>query len=143
MTDAAPQAVLFACNHNRVRSPMAAALLRDWTGGRVRVDSCGLFGDGEEVDSFAAAVMAEIGLDLAEHGAKSFAVVQDEPFDLVVALSPEAHVRTLALKKDPRTAVEAWPIEDPALEQGSRDMRLEGYRRVRDDLRRRIAERFP
>lgn len=138
-----PSSVLFACNQNRVRSPMAAALLRARSGDRLRVDSCGLFGAGEEIDGFAYAVMAERGLDLQHHGAKSFEVVRDEPFDLVIALSPEAHARTLELKQDPATAVELWPVADPAQEHGSRDMRLEAYRRVRDDLERRIRERFP
>lgn len=135
--------MLFVCNHNRVRSPMAAALLRDRVGDRLRVDSCGLYGEGEEADGFAAAVMAERGLDLLSHGAKNVAVVKDEPFDLVVSLTPEAHARTLALKTDPTTTLEVWPIEDPATEQGARDARLDAYRRVRDDLARRIAERFP
>lgn len=138
----APGSVLFVCNHNRVRSPMAAALLRARLGDAVRVDSCGLSGHGEEADGFAAAVMAELGVDLLAHGAKSVAVVQDEPFDLVVSLTPEAHARTLALKKDPATVLEVWPIEDPAAEQGAREVRLEAYRRVRDVLARRIADRF-
>ncbi len=137
-----PGSVLFACNQNRVRSPMAAALLRARHGERMRVDSCGLFGSGEEIDGFAYAVMAELGLDLQHHGAKSFEVVRDAPFDLVVALSSEAHARTLELKRDPNTVVELWPMEDPAQEDGSRDMRLHAYRRVRDGLTRRIDERF-
>ena len=37
-----PGAVLFACNFNRVRSPMAEALLKRALGDRVYVDSCGL-----------------------------------------------------------------------------------------------------
>jgi hypothetical protein len=51
---AEPRAVLFACNWNTVRSPMAAALLRQMGGGRIRVDSCGLQA-GESVDPFAFA----------------------------------------------------------------------------------------
>ncbi len=137
-----PSSVLFACNYNTVRSPMAAALLRA-RGGDLRVDSCGLFGDGEAVDGFALAVLAEVGVTLDGHEAKSFAVVQDAPFDLVISLTPEAHARTLALKKDPATVAECWPIEDPTVEQGARDLRLDAYRRVRDELTQRIEERFP
>ena len=37
-----PGAVLFACNHNRVRSPMAEGLMKLMFGSRVYVDSCGL-----------------------------------------------------------------------------------------------------
>ena len=37
-----PGAVLFACNFNQVRSPMAEGLLKRLVGDRVYVDSCGL-----------------------------------------------------------------------------------------------------
>ena len=61
-----PGAVLFACNFNRVRSPMAAALMRLIHGDRVFVDSCGLK-EGEGIDPFVVAVMDEVGADLSHH----------------------------------------------------------------------------
>lgn len=138
----AVRSVLFTCNYNTVRSPMAAAIARARLGPDVRIDSCGVFGEGEEVDGFALAALDEIGLDAADHSAKSFDVVKHQPFDLVVSLTPEAHARTLALKSDPTTLTECWAIEDPTREQGARELRLEAFRRVRDDLRRRVDARF-
>lgn len=140
MTDK-PIAVLFACNLNRVRSPMAAALLRRRLGPRGFVDSCGLE-PGETVDPFAAAAMAEIGLDLADHAPKGFEALDRGAFDLLIALTPEAHARAVALASGRSLAVEHWPTEDPTSEGGARAQRMEAYRRVRDELDRRVAERF-
>ncbi|MEJ0066176.1 MAG: hypothetical protein WDM85_12785 [Caulobacteraceae bacterium] len=56
-----PGAVLFACNHNRVRSPMAEGLMKLMFGDRVYVDSCGLRRDDEDApDPFAVVVMDEL-----------------------------------------------------------------------------------
>ncbi|MDP8917001.1 MAG: hypothetical protein M3M95_07365 [Pseudomonadota bacterium] len=133
-----PRSVLFACNHNAVRSPMAAALLVQATAGRVRTASCGVLA-AEALDPFAWAVMAEAGLDLGAHAPTSFEAAGGE-WDLVVALTPEAERRAGAMGG---VSHETWPVEDPTLAEGSREQRLEAYRAVREDLRRRIAARFP
>ena len=136
-----PDAVLFACTMNRVRSPMAAALMQRRFGDRVYVDSCGIR-EGEGIDPFVVAVMAEIGCDLSEQTAKTFEELHDGSFDLIVALSPEGATRAIAGVRGLATEVEVWPTEDPTLEGGSRAQRLDTYRRVRDQIRRKIEERF-
>jgi protein-tyrosine-phosphatase len=136
-----PDAVLFACTMNRVRSPMAAALMQRRFGDRVYVDSCGIR-EGEGIDPFVVAVMAEIGCDLSEQTAKTFEELHDGSFDLIVALSPEAAARAVAGARGLATEVEVWPTEDPTVEGGSRAQRLDAYRRVRDAIKRKIDERF-
>ncbi|HVI33784.1 low molecular weight phosphatase family protein [Phenylobacterium sp.] len=144
----APAAVLFACNLNRVRSPMAEALLKRLVGDRMFVDSCGLkpwreeASDGEGADPFAMAVMAEIGCDLSGHEAKTFDDLQDDSFDLVISLTPEAQHRAVEMTRGRAAEIEYWPIFDPTLSEGSREARLAAYREVRDALAARIAERF-
>ena len=137
-----PDAVLLACNLNRVRSPMAAALLRHRFGARVFIDSCGLK-PAETVDPFAAAVMAEVGLDISSHQPKSFDDLEDDSFDLVISLTPEAHHRATELARGRAVELEYWPIYDPTLEGGSREQRLSAYRNLRADLGRRFDARFP
>src|SRR5471032_3197397 len=89
-----PGAVLFACNHNRVRSPMAEGLMKLMFGDRVYVDSCGLRLDEEdEPDPFVVAVMDELGADLSRHRPKTFAQLEEGAFDLVISLTPEAQHR--------------------------------------------------
>ncbi|MET0295548.1 MAG: low molecular weight phosphatase family protein [Phenylobacterium sp.] len=138
-----PGAVLFACNLNRVRSPMAEALLKRQVGDRIYVDSCGLEGDrSDEPDPLAAAVMAEVGCELAGHRSKAFEALEDDSFDLVITLTPEAHQRAVELARGRSVEVEYWPTPDPTLTEGSRETRLAAYREVRDGLARRIAGRF-
>jgi protein-tyrosine-phosphatase len=133
--------VLFACERNAVRSPMAEALLKHFHGQTIYVDSCGLH-DGE-IDPFAAEVMREIGLDLSRHRSKTFDDLDDGFFDLVVTLSPEAQHRAIEMTRTSAVEIEYWPTADATAEYGSREQRLQAYRSVRDSLRQRILERFP
>jgi protein-tyrosine-phosphatase len=139
-----PGAVLFACNFNRVRSPMAEALLRRVLGDRIHVDSCGLkrAPDGETVDPFVHVVMAEIGSDVSDYRSKTFDDLEDTSFDLIVSLTPESQHRAADFTRNRSTQIEYWPTYDPTLAEGSREARLEAYRGVRDALATRIAERF-
>lgn len=139
-----PGAVLFACTHNRVRSPMAEALMKLHFGNRVYVDSCGLRPQAGEagIDPFAWAVMDEIGVDLTGFKPKTFADLEDDSFDLVVSLSPEAQHRAVELSRGRAVEIEYWPTLDPSLITGSREQVLEAYRGVRDGLEARIRERF-
>jgi protein-tyrosine-phosphatase len=138
-----PQAVLFACGLNAVRSPMAAALLRQMLGGALYVGSAGVRKG--ELDPFAGAVMDEIGIDINNHGPITFEELEDLEglnFDLIVTLSPEAHHRALELTRALAVEVEYWPTPDPTLVEGSRNQRLAAYRAVRDQLVQKIRERF-
>ena len=139
-----PGAVLFTCNFNRVRSPMAEALMKMAFGSRVFVDSVGLKREpGEtEVDPFALAVIDELGGDLHNFKPKIFDDLEDDSFDLVISLTPEAQHRAVELSRGRAVEIEYWPTLDPTLAEGSREQRLEAYREVRDQLARRIRERF-
>jgi protein-tyrosine-phosphatase len=138
-----PGAVLFACNHNRVRSPMAEGLMKLMFGDRVYVDSCGLRPDeDDETDPFAVAVMDELGADMSRHRAKSFEALEDDSFDLVISLTPEAQHRAVELTRHRAVELEYWPTLDPTLTMGSREAVLEAYRQTRDGLAARIRQRF-
>jgi protein-tyrosine-phosphatase len=138
-----PSAVLFACDRNLVRSPMAAALMRRRYQAAVFVDSCGLrVTPSDQVDPFCVAVMDELGLDISDHRPKSFDDLVDSSFDVVVSLSPNAHHRALELSRRQSVELEYWPTEDPTLATGSREAILDAYRRVRDSLDARIVQRF-
>ncbi len=136
-----PGAVLFACNFNRVRSPIAAGLMRLVYGDRIYVDSCGLR-PGEEIDPFVQIVMDEVGADISRHQAKSFGDLADGSFDVVVSLTPEAQRRALELARGRAVEIEYWTTSDPTLAEGSREVRLQAYRAVRDGLREQILRRF-
>lgn len=136
-----PSAVLFCCSWNAIRSPIAEAILIHFHGRHIYVDSVGVRGG--ELDPFAVAVMDEIGIDLRQHRPKSFADLEDESFDLVISLSPEAQHQAVELTRTSACEVEYWPTMDPTAVEGSRETRMEAYRDLRDRLMQRILARFP
>lgn len=136
-----PSAILFCCTWNAVRSPMAEAIMKHLHGRRVFVDSVGVRKG--ELDPFAVAVMDEIGIDISKHRPKSFDELEDESFDVAISLSPEAQHKAVELTRTSACEVEFWPSMDPTAIEGSRDIRMQAYRDLRDSIMRRILERFP
>lgn len=140
---ARPQAVLFACGLNSIRSPMAMALLRWMYGKNIYVASAGVRKG--ELDPFAVAVLEEIGLDLSKHKPQTFEDIEEWEglnFDLIVSLSPEAHHKALELTRRIAAEVEYWPTPDPSGATGNREQMLDAYRDLRDQLTARIKGRF-
>ena len=135
-----PSAILFACSMNSVRSPMAEAIMKHLHGQRIFVDSVGVR-PGEH-DPFVDAVMDEIGIDISRHRVKIFEQLDDDYFDLIITLSPEAHHKALEMTRTMACDVEYWPTYDATAVDGSRETKLDAYRDVRDALLRRITERF-
>lgn len=131
-------AVLFVCSMNAVRSPIAEGLARLRYGKRIYVDSAGLAKS--ERDSFALAVLREMGIELDRDEPKTLNEIDCEAFDLVIALSPEAHRRAAELLRATAVELVYWPIEDATQVTGSREQRIEAYRRVRDAIDRRIRD---
>lgn len=131
-----PGAILFSCSFNAVRSPMAEGLTRLYFGREIYVASAGVK-EGEP-DPFAAAVMAEIGVDITGHRPQTFEDLADSSFDLIVTLSPEAHHKALEFTRTLACDVTYWPTIDPTATEGSRERRLEAYRDMRETLARRI-----
>jgi protein-tyrosine-phosphatase len=137
------RSVLFACGLNSLRSPMAAHLFGHLIGPAVPVRSAGV--QKTNLDPFAVAAMAEIGLDIAEHRPVTFEELEELEgldFDLIVTLSPKAHHKALELTHRLAAAVEYWPTSDPSVIEGSREQRMHAYREVREQLAKRIVERF-
>lgn len=135
-----PDAVLFACNFNAVRSPMAAAIMRHLYGRQSYVESAGV--KAGELDPLAVEALSEIGIDIHAHKPKTFDELEDTSFDLIVSLSPEAHHKALEFTRVMAVEAEYWPTMDPTAHEGSRDQRLEVYRSVRDGLMKKLKARF-
>ncbi|MFH1804339.1 MAG: low molecular weight phosphatase family protein [Pseudomonadota bacterium] len=141
MMDELPGAILFACSYNAVRSVMAYALMRHYHGNRIYVEACGLRAGSP--DGFAIAVMDEIGLDISKYRPKTFDQLEDGFFDLIITLSPEAQHRAVEMTRTMACDVEFWNTFDATMVEGSREARLDAYRQVRDQLKKRILQRFP
>ena len=135
--------MLFACGFNSVRSPMAAGLARQMFSDNSAIASAGVRKD--DLDPFAVAAMAEIGIDISAHEPITFEELEDLDgldYDLIITLAPEAHHAALALTHRIAAEVEYWPTADPTVIEGNREQRLDAYRAVRDQLVDRIKERF-
>ena len=135
-----PTSVLFACNLNSVRSPMAVALTKRFFGHRIFADSCGV--RASEVNPMGVAVLDEIGIDLSGHKSKSFQELEDFSFDLIISLTPEAHHQAAILTRSVACEIEYWPTPDPTLVEGNRETMLDAFRALRDELEKRIKARF-
>ena len=136
-----PGSVLFCCTQNALRSPMAEAMMKHLHGRRVFVDSVGVRTG--PLDDFAVAVMDEIGIDITRHKPKSFEELEDDSFDLIISLSPEAQHKAVDMTRALAAEVEFRNTFDPSVVEGSREARLDAYRQVRDQLMRRLLQRFP
>ncbi|MEM7026266.1 MAG: low molecular weight phosphatase family protein [Pseudomonadota bacterium] len=144
---ALPGSVLFCCDHNAVRSPMAEGLMKQLHGTRIFVQSAGVRGD-MEIDGFMITVASEIGVDIARHRSRSFEEMEDwgddiDQFDLIVALSPAAQRHALERTREFHVEVRYWPTLDPTGLGESREDKLSAYRQTRDQLRDRILSEFP
>ena len=135
-----PRSVLFACNENSIRSPMAEALAKAYFKRRIFVASTGVIAG--HLDPFAVEAMRLIGIDISGHQPRSFNDVEEREFSLIISLTPEAQHHSVELTRHSDAQVEYWPSFDPTIIEGSRETRLNAYIQVRDTLRKRIIERF-
>jgi arsenate reductase len=138
--------ILFCCDYNAVRSPMAEGIMKKFYGRRYYVQSAGVKNE-LEVDGFAVAVCAEIGVELARHRVRSFHEMEEwgdriGSYDLVVALSPAAMRQAQEYTRYHALDVEYWPVFDPTGLGETREARLAAYRQTRDQIVGRILDRF-
>ena len=148
MTDKAgiPNSVLFCCDHNAIRSPMAEGMMKKLYGRQAYVQSAGVHND-MEIDGFAIAVCHEVGIELSRHRTRSFEDMRDwgddlGQFDLIVALSPASKHQALELTRHFHLEVEYWPIMDPSGLAEGREAKLGLYRQSRDQIMKHMLARF-
>ncbi len=119
---------------------MAEALARRMLPPGIFVASAGVRAG--ERDPFVDAVLAEKGVELADHNPRAMDDLEDDYFDLIVTLAPEAHHAALDLTRSLSVEVEYWPMPDPSTATGTREQILSAYRDVRERLANRIRSRF-
>ncbi len=141
-----PSSVLFCCDHNAIRSPMAEGLMKKFYGQATYVQSAGVKND-LEIDGFAVAVCEEMGVELSRHRVRSFEEMQQwgddlSGFDLIIALSPAAQRQALEFTRYYSIDVEYWPVLDPSGIGRTREERLAAYRQSRDQIIQRMKARF-
>ncbi len=135
---AGPTTVLFLCVHNSARSQMAEGILSAWGGDRFLVRSAGL--EATEVRPLAVRTMAEIGIDISGNASKTVAAFEGMRFDYAVTVCDDA---TEACPYFPTADNQRhWSFDDPSAAEGTEEQRTAVYRRVRDEIARRIEREF-
>lgn len=120
--------ILFVCVENACRSQMAEAWARSLGGERVRAYSAGSR-PGEDVHPLAREVMRERGLDLSGHAPKGLQDLPDVLWDVVVTMGCGDECPAV-----PARVRLSWDIPDP------KGQSIEAFRRVRDEIERRVRE---
>ncbi len=141
-----PQSILFCCDHNAVRSPMAEGIMKKFYGMDTYVQSVGVVND-LEIDGFAIAVCQELDVELSRHRSRSFDEMEQwgddlSSFDLIVALSPASQRRALELTRFFHLDVEYWPIMDPTGLGEDRETKITAYRQTRDQIIKELTARW-
>jgi len=126
--------VLFLCVANSARSQMAEGIARSLAPAGTKIWSAG--SRPTNVRPEAIAVLKEIGIDISRQHAKAIAQIPAAEVDTVITLCGEEECPVF-LGKATRLH---WGLPDPAAVSGAEGERLDAFRKVRDELRRRIAD---
>lgn len=128
MAKESPAEVLFVCVHNAGRSQMAAALLEQLGGDRVRVRSAGTV-PADVLHPVVVEVMREAGIDLSDRRPRRLEDAAVREADVVVTMGCGD-----ACPVYPGKRYEDWDLPDPA------GRSLEDVRGIRDEIERRIRD---
>ena len=132
--------ILFVCNINSIRSPMAEAILKLWFNKKIFIDSCGIRKG--KIDHMAIEVMAEEDFDLTNHNSKLFSDLESTYFDLIITFTNEAYSEVKFKTKAQDCEIEYIDVPDASQTTGNRQQRLDSYRQVRDLLIEKLKDRF-
>jgi arsenate reductase (thioredoxin) len=131
--------ILFLCTGNSCRSQMAEGWARHLKGEVIDASSAGT--QPKALDPLAVQVMAEVGVDLSTHQAKSLDTVQHLRFDYVVTVCSDAHESCPIFPG--RARIVHRGFDDPprlaAVAKSSQEA-LGHYVRVRDEIKAFIEQ---
>ena len=126
--------VLILCTGNSARSQIAEGLLRHIGGTRFEAFSAGTKPVG--VNPLAIEAMREIGIDISTQRSKSVAEFAGQEFATVVSVCDNAAEQCPIFPGAPQRV--HWSLPDPAAVSGTEEEKLGAFRRVRNELERRI-----
>ena len=127
--------VLVLCTGNSARSQMAEAFLRRYGGDRFEVHSAGLEPKG--INPFTVRVMQEAGYDLAGQRSKDLSEYFGKVhFGYIITVCSRAEAQCPIF---PGVSIRLhWPFDDPAAVEGTDQVKLAAFRRVRDEIEAKV-----
>lgn len=140
------QSVLFCCDYNSIRSPMAEGIFKKLIGPNIFVQSAGVY-DSLEIDGFTVRVCDEIDVKLNRHRVRSMREAEKKggfvgTFDLIVSMTQASLLEVQKLTKYDSVEIESWQINEPQKDDFSVAQTLFSYRTTRNLIYRKIKERF-
>ncbi|MGA2182947.1 MAG: arsenate reductase ArsC [Bryobacteraceae bacterium] len=128
--------LLVLCTGNSARSQMAEGLFRQAVGDRFEVFSAGT--RPTAVRPEAVAMMREAGIDISAHRSKSVDEFLGQEFRYVVTVCDNAR-ESCPIFPGKAERIH-WSFDDPAAVQGAQAERESAFRRVRDQIGRKVQE---
>lgn len=129
--------ILFLCTGNSARSQMAEAWLRSLGSDRFEAYSAGT--DPKPVNPLTIEVLREAGLDIHEQTSKHFKQYFGHVvFHTLITVCAEADAACPVNFPGVQKRLH-WKFDDPAAATGTREEKLAVFRRVRDEIKARVA----
>lgn len=132
------QKVLFICTHNSVRSQMAEGLLKHLYGDKYEVYSAGI--QPTQVSPYAIKAMQEIGIDIAHHYSKNLQEFLNQEIDYVITICDSANETCPFFPGGKKRLHQSF--QDPSSFTWSEKDILNGFRKVRDEIKKWIENTF-
>ena len=132
------KSILFICIHNAARSQMAEAILNKLYGDRYTAFSAGT--DPTQIDHFVVLVMKEIDIDISNYRSKGLNIFKDSTLDYVITLCNQAKESCQYFPGGNLHLHRGFP--DPSEFKGKPEDVINGYRRIRDEIKNWIEKEF-
>ena len=128
--------ILVLCNGNSCRSQIAEAFIKQMTFNRVDVFSAGI--NPVPVNPYTVRVMKEIGIDISNQKSKSVNEFSNKSFDFIITVCDNAREHCPVFQGSHTRIHKSF--KDPANIKGSDKVKLEGFRKVREQIRSWVTE---
>lgn len=129
--------VYFLCTGNSCRSQMAEGYAKQiLPANNFKIESAGVEAHG--LNPMAIKVMAEDGVDISKQYSKLIDLQYFNMADVIITLCGDARDKCPMIPAQTKSI--HWSLLDPAQATGTFEERLEGFRNIRDEIKKLITE---
>ncbi|TOZ03799.1 arsenate reductase (thioredoxin) [Leuconostoc pseudomesenteroides] len=129
--------IYFLCTGNSCRSQMAEGYAKKiLPANKFKIESAGVETHG--LNPMAVKVMAEDGVDISKQYSKLIDLQYFNMADVIITLCGDARDKCPMIPAQTKSI--HWALLDPAQATGTFEERLEGFRNIRDEIKKLITE---